>query len=141
MQSARDARQGRPRKRARRHADDQRERRRLSRSFAALAQPVDIASLAVFRVLLGSLMAVAVLRFMAAGWVSELYIEPRFYFAFEGLEWVRPWPGVGMHVHFLVLLALALCVALGLWYRVSAALLCVGFTYVELLDKTNYLNH
>jgi hypothetical protein len=36
---------------------------------------------------------------------------------------------------------LALFVALGLFYRLSALLLCLAFTYVFLLDKAYYLNH
>jgi hypothetical protein len=44
-------------------------------------------------------------------------------------------------VHFILLALLALGVALGFFYRTCAALFCVGFTYVELIDQTNYLNH
>lgn len=49
--------------------------------------------------------------------------------------------GGWMYVHFLALGILAVFVALGLWYRTSAALFFLGFTYVFLLDHTNYLNH
>ena len=46
-----------------------------------------------------------------------------------------------MQVHFWALGALALFVMLGLWYRLSATLFFVGFSYVFLLDQTQHLNH
>ena len=45
------------------------------------------------------------------------------------------------HAHFLALGILAAFIIFGLWYRVSAFLFFIGFTYVFLLDQTNYLNH
>src|SRR6185503_3811979 len=36
---------------------------------------------------------------------------------------------------------LALFIAAGLFYRASIVLFGFGFTYVHLIDKTNYLNH
>ena len=64
---------------------------RIPRAIAArVAAPVDIASLALFRVLFGILMASATIRFLAKGWVREFYIEPSFHFAYAGLEWIRP---------------------------------------------------
>lgn len=46
-----------------------------------------------------------------------------------------------MYWHFAALFVLALLCAAGLFYRVSAALLCAALTYVFLLDKAQYLNH
>lgn len=46
-----------------------------------------------------------------------------------------------MYVHFLVLGILTVFILLGLWYRVSSLLFFLGFTYVFLIDRTNYLNH
>ncbi|MBI5774023.1 MAG: HTTM domain-containing protein [Verrucomicrobia bacterium] len=106
-----------------------------------VSAPVDIASLAVFRVLFGALLFAAILRFLARGWVVQLYVAPKFFFPFTGFEWVRPWPGGWMHVHFAALAALALGVAAGFYYRACITLFFLGFTYAELLDKTNYLNH
>jgi hypothetical protein len=97
--------------------------------------------LAAFRVLFGVLMAAAMVRFMAKGWVQQCYIEPSFYFAYPGLEWIRPWPGALMHAHFVLLVLLALGVAFGFFYRVCITLFFLGFTYVELIDQTTYLNH
>ena len=108
---------------------------------ALLFEPRDAAALAAFRVLFGVVMAVSTARFLAYGWVEELYVAPRFLFTYWGFGWVRPLPGpamVGLHV---ALLVASVCVAAGLWYRVAIAAFALGFTYLQLLDVTNYLNH
>jgi vitamin K-dependent gamma-carboxylase len=46
-----------------------------------------------------------------------------------------------MFVHMLALGALAVLVTIGLWYRLSSALLFLGFTYIFLLEQARYLNH
>jgi len=111
------------------------------RIWAVLGEPVDIASLAVFRIMFGLLMLIAVIRVWARGWIESLYLAPGFHFSYWGFEWVQPWPGIGMYLHFTGLAILALCIALGLCYRVATTLFFVGFTYVELLDQATYLNH
>jgi len=46
-----------------------------------------------------------------------------------------------MYYHFYALGFCALCIAIGFLYRISTILFFLGFTYIFLLDKTNYLNH
>lgn len=46
-----------------------------------------------------------------------------------------------MYVHFYALGALAVCIAVGFCYRISAILFFLGFTYVFLLEQAHYLNH
>jgi vitamin K-dependent gamma-carboxylase len=86
-------------------------------------------------------MAASTIRFIALGWVDEFYVVPTFHFTWELFPWVLPLPGWLMHLHFAALAVLALAVALGFHYRVCMPLFCAGFTYVELIDKTTYLNH
>lgn len=86
-------------------------------------------------------MAISTVRFMLKGWVSELYIQPRVFFPFYGFEWVKPLSGIGMYLVFGLVLVTALMVMVGWRYRLAAALFFLSFTYVELIDKTNYLNH
>ncbi len=99
------------------------------------------ASLVVFRVLFGTLMALSTIRFAANGWISELYIEPKFYFTFYGFDWVKPLPGVGMYLLFALVFISSVMIALGWRYRLATILFFLSFTYIELIDKTNYLNH
>jgi vitamin K-dependent gamma-carboxylase len=100
---------------------------------------VDGASLALFRVGFGALIVWEVARYALHDRITKYYVEPRFFFSY--LPFIRPWGGTGMYWHFAALAALGLLSALGLFYRVSAALLCAGLTYVFLLDKAQYLNH
>ena len=113
----------------------------LARIAAALFHPVDIAFLVFFRVVLGAIMLWEVYRFFSSGWIRRYFIDPSFYFGYFGFDWVKPWPGNGMYVHFAVLGVAAACIMLGLLYRFAAAIFFVGFTYVFLLDQTRYLNH
>lgn len=106
-----------------------------------LFAPVDIGCLVFVRIAFGAAMLWEVCRYFVGGWISQDFIEPMMHFTFYGFEWVRPWPGIGMYVHFAVLGLCALGILLGLFYRVATALFCVGFTYVFLLDEALYLNH
>jgi vitamin K-dependent gamma-carboxylase len=107
----------------------------------ALSAPVDAASVEVFRLLFGLAMLVAVLRFFVHGWIAEYFLEPRHFFSYYGFEWVRPWPGVGMYLHFAAMGVLATLIATGLFHRLSTLLFTLLFAYAHLIDKTNYLNH
>ncbi|MEM7139257.1 MAG: HTTM domain-containing protein [Myxococcota bacterium] len=106
-----------------------------------LAAPVDGASLGVFRAAFGMMMLYSIIRFAAKGWIAELYIEPELLFPYWGFSWLAPWPGIGMYVHFALLGVLATLIMVGLWSRPALVLFFLGFTYVELLDRTTYLNH
>jgi vitamin K-dependent gamma-carboxylase len=48
---------------------------------------------------------------------------------------------VGMYSLFVAIVLLGLCVAAGMLYRLTSVLLAASFTYVFLLDRTNYQNH
>ena len=111
----------------------------LARGLAGA--PIDGASVAAFRVIFGLIGVLVVARFFAHGWIGPLYVEPDHHFTYLGFGWLRPWPGWGMHAHFMALGVLSLGIAAGYRPRLCAALFCIGFTYVELLDRTTYLNH
>lgn len=111
------------------------------RFFRWLARPVDSAGLAAFRVLFGLLLLASVVRTVASGWVELFFLERQFFFKFLGFEWVQPLPEAGMYSLFGLLGLLAVFITLGLFYRLSITLFFLGFTYVELIDVTNYLNH
>jgi uncharacterized membrane protein YphA (DoxX/SURF4 family) len=98
------------------------------------------APLATFRIAFGLLVLASVVRFWAKGWIAELYLKPKFFFAYYGFEWIRP---LGSYTYGLFVFCgmCALLVALGHWYRTAAAGLFVSFTYIELMDKSTYLNH
>lgn len=106
-----------------------------------LGAPVDVASLALFRVLFGSVLCVAALRFVAKGWVRSQLIAPQFHFTYPHLEFVRPVPETWMYALFGVLVAAAIALTVGFKSRLAAAVLAVGWGYIELIDRATYLNH
>jgi hypothetical protein len=106
-----------------------------------LFAPINISPLVYFRMALGAIMLWEVWRYFDYGWIERYYIRPDFHIKYYGFSWVEPWPGDYMDLHFIVMGPLAICIMVGLWYRVAATLFFLGFTYWFLLDKTQYLNH
>jgi len=96
--------------------------------------------LAVFRIGFGLMMLYSIMRFYFMGWIDKVYVKPNFHFKYYGFEWI---PELGEYTYILfVLCALSsITIALGLKYRISIILFFLSFTYIELLEKTVYLNH
>lgn len=113
----------------------------LARLERTLLARVDVAWLAAFRVLFGVALAVSMQRFLAYRWVDTLLLAPRFRFHYLGFAWVEPLPAGQMHALFWALMGLALAVAAGVAFRVTAPLFALGLTYVQLVDVSTYLNH
>lgn len=106
-----------------------------------LGRPVDAASLGAFRLLFGALMVWEVWRYYNLDFIGRYYIEPRFHFTYEFFPFFAPLPGQGMYWLFGAMGLFALGLALGFYYRWSAFLFFLSYTYVFLLDKTPYNNH
>ena len=98
------------------------------------------APLVVFRILFGLVMCFSMLRFWINGWIEELYLNPKFHFKYDGFGWVEVL-GNGTYFLFIICGLSAFCVAIGYKYRLAIILFFCSFLYIELLDKTNYLNH
>lgn len=100
---------------------------------------VDGASLRAFRLMFGLLAAGAAVRFVLMDWVSALYLEPAYHFA-----WV-PWavvPSAGvLYALFAAQVIGGLGTAFAREHRPWLLLWLLSFGYVELLDKALYLNH
>ena len=105
------------------------------------SEPVDGSSVAVFRIAFGVVALVAIVRFFAYGWIDQLYVDPLHHFSYVGFEWVRAWPAPWMQLHFGGLGLLCLGIIFGWHTRTCLILFALGFTYIELIDKTTYLNH
>jgi hypothetical protein len=104
-------------------------------------KPVSITPLVRFRIVFGLLMFASLIRFWARGWIDTVYVKPSFHFSYAGFEWVKTLGSPGMYILFLVVIVAALFIALGLFYRIAAVTFFLGFTYIELIDVTTYLNH
>ena len=105
------------------------------------APRTDAAGFVLCRRLFGALMLASVLRFVALGWVDELYLAPEFHFTYTGFGWVQPWPRVGMYLHMAAMGVAASMLALDAWPRRAALAFALLFTYTELISKSSYLNH
>jgi hypothetical protein len=101
----------------------------------------DAAPLATFRILFGLLMFISIVRFWANGWIEKLYLEPSFHFKYYGFEWVKVPEPFWCYSLFIVCGVSSLFIAIGFKYRVNIILFFLSFTYIELMDKTTYLNH
>ncbi len=106
-----------------------------------LFQPISIMPLVFFRIAFGGVMIWEVWRYFRYDRIERYYMEPIFNFYYYGFHWVTPFPGDGMNIVFLALAFLGGAVIAGFAYRVSTTLLWLVFTYIFLLDETQYLNH
>ena len=100
----------------------------------------EAAPLAVFRIFFGVMMLLSIIRFWNKGWIYSLYIEPKFFFSYYGFEWVKP-IGIYTYLIFAICAIAAFFITLGFKYRIAMIAFFVSFTYIELMDKTTYLNH
>ena len=102
---------------------------------------VSSASSRVFRIGFGLVSFILIVRFFAHDWIRMLLLEPEYHFKYPGFGWVEPLPAPWMYLHFVLLGLAAIAIAAGFHHRVAAAFFAAGFAYVELIDRTNYLNH
>jgi hypothetical protein len=100
----------------------------------------ETATLAFFRLAFGFMMFLSLVRFASYNWIEEFYIKPQFHFTYFGFSWVKP---MGIYIYLLFIIAgiSALFVAIGYKYRMAISTFFLSFTYIELIDKTTYLNH
>ena len=108
--------------------------------FRHLAEPVDAASLNVFRIGFGLILVVETGRFIVHDWIAAFYLAPAIHFKYLGFGWVTAWPGDGLYWHFAVMGLLAAMVAAGLLYRLAIVGFFLCFAFVFLLEQAAYLN-
>lgn len=104
-----------------------------------LFKRTSIAPLITLRISFGGLLLYSTLRSIQKGWVKELYIEPNYHFGF--FSWLEVASPSGMQLIFYLKALFAAFIILGLFYRFATLGFFLLFTYVELIDKTYYLNH
>lgn len=114
---------------------------KTSRIHTYLKSHEGISPLVVFRFVFGSMMAFAILRFWLNGWIETQYLDPVFFFSYQAFEWVKPLGNPAIYILYASCGIAALFIAVGFLYRFSTLFFFLSFTYIELMDKTNYLNH
>ncbi len=111
------------------------------RIVSALFSAESMYSIVVFRIAYGLIMLWELIRYIDKGWIKKYYIDPQFHFTYEFFDWVKPWSGNGMELHFYAMVIFALMIILGLYYRTASVLMFLSFTYIFLLEQARYLNH
>ncbi len=101
---------------------------------------ISAAPLVVFRTGFGLMMLLSIVRFWANGWIDKLYLQPEFFFSYRYFEWVKPL-GNWTYALFALTGLAAACITVGYRYRLAMSVFFLSFTYIELMDKTTYLNH
>ncbi len=103
-------------------------------------QRVSSSPLSLFRFCFGFLMCFSLIRFWNKGWIEELYLDPFFHFSYYGFDWIKP---IGEYTYFIFLICFisSLFVCVGFKYRFSIVVFFFSFLYIEMMDKTTYLNH
>ena len=112
-------------------------------SFLKKLRPFDLTSsapLATFRIFFGLMMLFSLIRFWSNGWIETLYIDPNYHFKYFGFNWVSDW-GQYTYLLFIICGLSTILITLGIFYRFGMAIFFLSFTYIELIDKTTYLNH
>jgi len=99
-----------------------------------------IAPLVFFRICFGFMLLFGIIRFWSNGWINSLYIDPAYHFPYYGFEFISS-PGPYTYLLFVLCGVSALMLALGIFYRLASIVLFMSFTYIELIDKSTYLNH
>jgi hypothetical protein len=112
----------------------------MSTFFQSLFKPVDASALAVLRIGFGALLIFNAINNLALCPTCR-YLEPAMLFKYHHFEWVTPWPGFGLWIHWSVLVVCAIAITLGYKYRLALFIFTCGFTYNFLLDQSLYLNH
>ncbi len=92
---------------------------------------------------MGLLFLFSTLRFIFLGWIEDHYVAPVLHFHYWGFAWIQPLPVFWLYVLHWSMVLSAIGIAFGTrhWFRLSAFVFFLCFTYTELIDITYYLNH
>lgn len=113
----------------------------LKPGSSILFRPVDASTLVLFRILFGAILFWEVTRYFYKFKIQKSYIDRTFHFTYTYFDFITPLPGNWMFSVFIVLGISAVLIALGWYYRLAAAVFFFTYTYIFLIDATQYNNH
>lgn len=106
-----------------------------------LQRPISIAPLIVYRLLFGLMVGYGCLWSISKEDIKIRYLEPSFFFKYYGFEWLSFVGAEGLYILYAIWFISALGIFFGAFYRISIWSFFFVFTYLHLLDATNYINH
>lgn len=112
----------------------------ISKLYKYLTKQTSILPLAIFRMAFGFLMCFSLFRFMYNGWIEDCYTTP-IHFTYQLFDWIKPLDTTTMYLIVSICGLSAFCIGLGFLYRISTIIFFFSFTYLELIEKSWYLNH
>ncbi len=112
-----------------------------TRVYHAMFRPMDIAGLAVMRMLFGIIVMIEAFRYTDLIRIVAKFTIQDFYFKFRYWEWVPPMSPYAMRWLFIAYGISGLLITLGLFYRFACVVTIFCISYIFLVDATNYLNH
>jgi hypothetical protein len=109
--------------------------------YTKIQQQKSLAGLVVFRMLFGLLAFYACIWSWLKADLTQRFTEPTFMFKYWGFEWVQVMAPPYLKALYIIWGIAALGMLTGTLYRLSVASFFLLFTYFQLLDATNYINH
>jgi vitamin K-dependent gamma-carboxylase len=113
----------------------------FSRIYDHLYRPMDIAGLAVVRMLFGIIIISEAWRYLDLMHIVAKFHEQDFYFKFRYFEWVEPISPMALQWVFIAYAIAGLLITVGLFYHIAMLTAALCISYIFLVDATNYLNH
>src|SRR5579871_1978322 len=113
----------------------------FARVYDGLYRPMDIAGLAVVRMLFGIIVMVEAVRYTTLYQYLSQFPPQEFFFKFRYFEWVFALPEHLMQWVFVAYGICGLFILVGLFYHVAMIGAACCISYIFLADATNYLNH
>lgn len=113
----------------------------FSFSQSVLSRPAGNAALVLFRIVFGVLVFMEGVTFFYLDHINKIWLKPPIVFTYMGFEWMKPLPGIGMHLVFVAICISGLMIMLGWRYRLGAWLFALLWTYVYFSHKEHYNNH
>jgi len=110
-----------------------------NRIYSILFEPKQAYSLAIFRILFGIVMFFEFKGFYFY-FLGEIQ-ESRFLFTYDFFHWLKLLDRESIAILYIILFIALLFFTLGLFYRLAALIIFLGFTYSFLLDIGHYNNH
>lgn len=106
-----------------------------------LFRRVDNSNVVAYRILFGLLMTCQCVTDIMSGRVKYEFIDPKFTVTFIGFGFLQPLAGNGMYYYYMVMAALGLLIAGGLYYRMASIAFTLMWAAIYFMQKTSYNNH